>query len=189
MIKNYLSSIRKQLEFAKSLGEKSIDQLDPKELFWQYNDQSNSIAIIVNHLHGNMMSRWTDFLTSDGEKSSRNRDQEFEQIIKTKTQLLEKWNEGWACVFTAIDNIDQENFTTLVYIRNQEHTITEAINRQVGHYSYHIGQIVFIAKMIQGEKWNSLSIPKNQSEKYNAKKFAVKNDKFHFTDEFINRKK
>ena len=94
MIKNYLSSIRKQLEFAKSLGEKSIDQLDPKELFWQYNDQSNSIAIIVNHLHGNMMSRWTDFLTSDGEKSSRNRDQEFEQIIKTKTQLLEKWNEG-----------------------------------------------------------------------------------------------
>ncbi len=185
MIDNYLTSIKKQLEFAKSLGEKSIDQVQPAELFWQYNEQSNSIAIIVNHLHGNMMSRWTDFLTSDGEKDSRNRDQEFEQDIKTKSELLEKWNEGWGCVFKAIDSLNKENFSTLVYIRNQGHTITEAINRQVGHYSYHIGQIVFIAKMIQGERWKSLSIPKGQSKIYNAEKFTLKKDKTHFTDEFI----
>jgi transcriptional regulator of NAD metabolism len=149
MKNEYLNSIKKQFEYYKSVGEKTFIQLDEKDLFWEYNEESNSIAIIVNHLWGNMKSRWTNFLTSDGEKVWRNRESEFEAVIKSKHELLEKWNEGWQCLFDSLDSVTEDNFETKIYIRNQEHSIVEAINRQLAHYSYHIGQLVYIGRMIQ----------------------------------------
>lgn len=182
MYENYLHSVKKQFEYYKILGEKSIQQLEDSALFWQYNDASNSIAIIVNHLHGNMMSRWTDFLTSDGEKEWRNRDNEFDDAIRNRADLMLKWNEGWNCLFNALDTINEDNFTEKIYIRNQEHTITEAVNRQMMHYAYHVGQIVFISKMIQDADWQSLSITKGASKEYNDNKFSKGKHKGHFTD-------
>ncbi len=120
-----------------------------------------------------MLSRWTDFLTSDGEKEWRQRDAEFEATdIENRQQLLEKWEEGWQCVFKALDSITPENVDTLVYIRNQRHTIPEAVNRQLAHYAYHLGQIVFLGTILRGADWQSLSIPKGESKVYNAQKFA-----------------
>lgn len=185
MINNYIESCKKQFLYYKTLGERSFGQLEAKDLFWQYNTESNSIAIIVHHLSGNMRSRWTDFLISDGEKDWRNRDQEFEDVIKSKADLLEYWEKGWACLFAALDTIDESNFHQLVYIRNQGHTIVEAINRQLAHYAYHIGQMVYIARMIKGPAWESLSIPKGDSGSFNREKFAQKKDRKHFTDEFL----
>ena len=185
MTNNYLESVRKQFEYYKMLGEKTIDQLPEDKLFWQYNEASNSIAVIVKHLWGNMLSRWTDFLTSDGEKEWRNRDGEFEASIKTKEELIEKWNEGWNCLFTALDSVNEDNFDTTIYIRNMGHTITEAINRQLAHYSYHIGQIVYIGRMVQNENWKSLSIPKGESVTYNKEKFSKPKRMEHFTKEYL----
>ena len=181
--KNYLLSIRKQCEYNKLLGEKTFDQLSDKEIAWQYNSDSNSIATIVKHLSGNMLSRWSNFLTSDGEKEWRNRDDEFEQNIQNKTELLFIWEKGWKCLFQAIDSIDMENFDTIVYIRNMGHTVVEASHRQLAHYSYHIGQIVCIGKMCKGKHWNSLSIPKGQSKTYNKSKFSKTKRREHFTDD------
>lgn len=181
----YLEGIQKQFAYYKSLGEKTIDQTPEEKLFWQYNNESNSIAIIVKHLWGNMKSRWTDFLTTDGEKEWRQRDAEFENDIASKEDLLNKWNDGWQCLFEALESIDQDNFNQPIYIRNIEHSITEAINRQLAHYSYHIGQIVCIGKMIVGEEWQSLSIPKGKSIAYNQKRFATPKHKAHYTDKLM----
>ncbi|NJN77112.1 MAG: DUF1572 family protein [Saprospiraceae bacterium] len=182
---NYLESVRKQFEYYKMLGDKTFAQLAEADLFWQYNESSNSIAIVVKHLWGNMLSRWTDFLTTDGEKSWRNREAEFEPDIKTKAELLHKWEAGWTCLFAALETINEDNFNQIIYIRNQGHTITEAINRQLAHYAYHVGQIVFIGRMIQDENWQSLSIPKGKSADFNAEKFAQEKKRGHFTDEFL----
>jgi len=184
---NYLDSVKNQFEYYKMLGDKTFAQLPEDKLFWQYNDESNSIAIIVNHLSGNMLSRWTDFLTSDGEKEWRNRDQEFENSIKTKEELLKKWNEGWTCFFNALSTLKEDDLSTIIYIRNQGHTVLEAINRQLAHYPYHVGQIVFIGKMICNQKWTSLSIPKGNSSAFNAEKFAKEKHREHFTNEFLNK--
>ncbi len=181
----YIEGIQKQFAYYKSLGEKTIDQIPDEKLFWQYNSESNSIAIIVKHLWGNMKSRWTDFLTTDGEKEWRQRDAEFENDIASKEDLLNKWNDGWQCLFEALESIDQDNFNQPIYIRNIEHSIIEAINRQLAHYSYHIGQIVCIAKMIVGEEWQSLSIPKGKSTAYNQKRFATPKHKAHYTDKLM----
>ena len=180
---NFLTSAIKQFEYYKQLGEKTFEQLPEEKLFWQYNNESNSIATIVNHLHGNMLSRWTDFLTTDGEKEWRNRDAEFEQAFSTKSEFIVKWNEGWQCLFNAIKPLADEDLGKMIYIRNQGQTVTEAINRQLCHYSYHVGQIVFIGKMICNENWQSLSIPKGNSQQYNAQKFAQEKHIEHFTDE------
>lgn len=189
MQQTYLESTFKQFKYYQMLGQKTFDQLHEEEVHWKYNEESNSIAVIVNHLWGNMMSRWTDFLTTDGEKEWRKRDLEFEEVIKTKADLQEKWNEGWACLFQALDSINQENFDTTIYIRNQGHTIVEAINRQLAHYSYHVGQIVFIGRMIKEAEWQSLSIPKGKSKEYNKEKFAKEKHKAHFTDEYLKDEK
>ncbi|WP_109299212.1 DUF1572 family protein [Aquimarina sp. AU474] len=181
----YLEGIQKQFKYYQSLGEKTIAQLPNEQLFWQYNDDSNSIAIIIKHLWGNMKSRWTDFLTSDGEKEWRMRDAEFEDDIKTKEEVLIKWNDGWQCLFDALDSINETNFDNPIYIRNIEHSITEAINRQLAHYSYHIGQIVVIGKMIAGPSWQSLSIPKGESSVYNKKRFEQPKHKAHYTDKLM----
>lgn len=183
MEENYLNSVKKQFEYYKVLGEKTFDQLNENDLFWQFNDESNSIAVMVNHLWGNMKSRWTDFLTSDGEKEWRNRDLEFESVIKSKEEMLEKWNDGWSCLLQALNSINKDNFTSAIFIRNQSHSITEAINRQMMHYAYHIGQIVYVGRMIKGKDCQSLSIPKGKSTDFNKNKFAKGKHKGHFTDE------
>lgn len=184
---NYLQSIRKQFEYYKLLGERTFAQLTEQELLWKYNTESNSIAIIVNHLTGNMKSRWTDFLTSDGEKVWRKRELEFESVIKTRQELESRWEEGWNCLFKALESITPENFDTTVYIRNQGHTIVEAINRQLAHYAYHIGQVVYIGRMLKGDSWKSLSIPKGDSATYNEEKFSKEKHRAHFTDEFLKK--
>lgn len=181
----YLESVKKQFAYYKQLGDKTFAQVNEKDLFWQYNPESNSIAIIVKHLWGNMLSRWTDFLTTDGEKDFRDRDGEFEATIQTKAELIEKWEEGWQCLFDNINPLQNEQLAKTIYIRNMGHTVTEAMNRQLAHYAYHVGQIVFIGRMIAGENWQSLSIPKGKSKSYNQKKFAQPKRIQHFTDEFL----
>ena len=183
MIPNYLNSTIKQFEYYKSLGDKTIAQLAEADIHEKLSAQSNSIAIIVNHLWGNMMSRWTNFLSEDGEKEWRNRDLEFEDQIKTKEQLIDKWEQGWMCLFEALYAITPSNFERPIYIRNQKHTITEAINRQMSHYAYHLGQIVFIGKCIKESNWNSLSIPKGSSASFNDAKFQKGKHDGHFTDD------
>lgn len=181
--KEYINNIKSQFEYYKSLGDKTFKQLTDEQLFWHYNEASNSIAIIVNHLNGNMLSRWTDFLTADGEKSWRQRDAEFEDNIQTRAQLNQKWKEGWDCLFQALDSVNQSNFEQPVYIRNQKHSIVEACNRQLAHYAYHVGQIVYLGRMLKASEWNSLSIPKGGSKAFNDKKFAKGKHDGHYTDD------
>lgn len=178
-----LQGIRTLFTYYRSLGQKTIDQVNDEGLFWQQNEESNSIAIIVKHLHGNMMSRWTNFLTEDGEKAWRDRDGEFLPTIKTRQELQQKYDEGWNCLFAAIDDIEHEDLNRIVYIRNMGHTIAEALHRQLGHYAYHIGQIVFIGKCVQNTAWTSLSIPRNASASYNEEKFAKEKSRKHFTED------
>jgi len=183
----YLESAKKEFGYYKLLGEKTFSQLTDEQLFIEANSESNSIATIVKHLRGNMLSRWTDFLTTDGEKEWRKRDEEFENDISTREELLQKWQEGWSCLFKALDSISDDDLSRIIYIRNQGHTILEAINRQLSHYPYHIGQIVFIGKMLSDKNWNSLSIPKGGSKEYNLDKFSKPKTNQHFTDELRNK--
>lgn len=185
---DYLTSVQKQFQYYKHLGEKTIDQIPEDKLFWQYNEESNSIATIVKHLSGNMVSRWTDFLIADGEKETRDRESEFNNDLLTKSEVLDVWNLGWNCFLNTLSGLKEEDLSKQIYIRNMGHTVTEAINRQLAHYPYHIGQMVFIGKMICGKDWISLSIPKGQSAAYNAEKFSVPKHKEHFTKEFIEKK-
>jgi Protein of unknown function (DUF1572) len=184
----YLASVIKQFEYYKMLGDKTFVQLPEDALFWQYNVESNSIATIIKHLHGNMLSRWTDFLTTDGEKEWRKRDDEFEMGDTSEEHILKLWQKGWQCLFNALNTLTPDDLDKIIYIRNMGHTVMEAINRQLAHYPYHIGQIVFIGKMICGAEWDSLSIPRGKSNDYNAEKFAKPKQKQHFTDEFLNKK-
>jgi Protein of unknown function (DUF1572) len=189
MNQNYLNSATAQFQYYKLLSEKTFAQLTNEHLFWQYNEESNSIATIVKHLAGNMLSRWTDFLTTDGEKEWRNRESEFENDIKTRENLLALWNKGWQCLFDALASITADDLEREIFIRNQGHTVVEAINRQLAHYPYHVGQIVFIGKMLCDSTWESLSIPRGDSKKYNEEKFAKPKQTEHFTNEFIDKKK
>ena len=165
-------NILKLLLHYKSLGEKSFKALSDEELHLIPADDSNSIPIIVKHLWGNMLSRWTNFLTEDGEKAWRDRDAEFETTIKTRDEMLQKWEEGWKVFLEAIKSLKEEDLQKTIYIRNEGHTVIEAIHRQLAHNSYHIGQIVYLAKLIKGADWVSLSIPKGGSDQYNREKFA-----------------
>lgn len=188
-MEGYLESVKKQFEYYKLLGDKTFAQLTEERLFWQYNDDSNSIATIVKHLWGNMLSRWTDFLTSDGEKEWRNRDSEFENDLRNRDELLRKWNEGWQCLFNALNLLTDVDLQKEIFIRNQGHTVMEAINRQLAHYPYHVGQIVFLGKMLSNGHWQSLSIPKGNSSTFNAEKFAQPKHRQHFTDEFLDERR
>lgn len=156
---NYLSFTKKQFAQYKLLAEKAIDQIDDDKLFLQVNNSSNSIAMIVQHMAGNMLSRWTDFLTTDGEKDWRKRDEEFEVILQTKQEVMKVWREGWQCLFKALENLSPVMLQQTIFIRGEAHTILEAINRQLAHYPYHVGQIILLAKMFN-ENFVSLSIPK-----------------------------
>jgi len=180
---NYLSSILKQFEHYKSLGDKTFEQLDFEELKKEFAKDSNSISIIIKHLTGNMLSRWTNFLTEDGEKKWRHRDEEFIDTFSNKNEILNTWNKGWVCLFEAIKSLKTKDLEQLIYIRNQGHTITEAISRQLSHYAYHVGQIVFLGKLIKGKDWKSLSVLKGESSNYNKEKFRIEKSKRHFTDD------
>jgi hypothetical protein len=166
----YLQSALKRLEIHRELGLKTIQRLDIKQLNWQPEGEPNSIAMIVKHLHGNMLSRWTDFLTTDGEKPGRDRDQEFEESDITAQELLERWDAGWDCMLGAIRSLQETDLDRTVFIRNEPHIVIDAINRQLAHVPYHVGQIVFLGKMILKDKWESLSIPKGGSAAYNKAK-------------------
>lgn len=180
---SYLTSIIKQFEYYKGLGNKTFDQLTFVELQSKPNSYSNSITIITKHIVGNMLSRWTNFLTEDGEKEWRHRDLEFEDSFNSKEELLEAWNKGWECLFEAIEPLTEGDLEHIIYIRNQGHTVTEAINRQLAHYAYHIGQIVYIGTLIKNEDWQSLSIEKGKSSSYNTDKFSKAKTRKHFTDD------
>jgi hypothetical protein len=182
-MEGYLSGVRKQFEYYRILGDKTMAQLSEEQLFYKVNDDANSIATIVKHLNGNMLSRWTDFLTTDGEKEWRKRDGEFEDNIETKEIVLELWNEGWNCLFLALNELTDNDLQQEIFIRNMGHTVAEAINRQLAHYPYHVGQIVFIGKMIKADGWESLSIAKGASKTYNNEKFSKPKRKEHFTDD------
>lgn len=180
---NYLLSSIKQFNYYKCLGEKTIGQLSFKELTKEFSPSSNSVSIIVKHLVGNMLSRWTNFLKEDGEKKWRKRDDEFTHTYTTKEELLKHWDKGWNCLFDALTELKVSDLDRIVFIRNQGHTVTEAINRQMMHYAYHIGQIVFVGKLVQGSDWRSLSIPRGKSGEYNKSKFGKDKDNRHFTDD------
>ena len=169
---SYLTSTLKQFRYYKTLGEKTMDQIPDKALFWQHDQASNSIFTIVKHLSGNMISRWTAFLNSDGEKPNRNREAEFDNDVRTREELMKSWDQGWDCLFRALEPLKEQDLNRIVYIRAEPHSVTEAINRQLAHYPYHIGQIVFIGKMLCGDNWKSLSIPRGQSEQFNREKFS-----------------
>lgn len=188
-MENFIVSSTKLFRYYKTLADQAIEQIDEPALFWKPNEDSNSIAILIQHMSGNMLSRWTDFLTTDGEKDWRNRDQEFEAIILDKQALLMAWEKGWDVLFAALAQLTAEDLNKIIYIRNQGQTVLEAIHRQLAHYPYHVGQIVFLAKMQSSSEWASLSIPKGNSAVYNSEKFAKEQSQAHFTDEFLKDKK
>lgn len=162
----YLKVVLDRFKSVKDLGDKTINQLSEDDIHWHLNEASNSVAVIANHLGGNMVSRWSDFLVSDGEKSYRNRDQEFEDDISSKQEMIAVWEKGWNTLFATLNSLEDQDLLKSVYIRGESHTVLEAIERQMAHYAYHIGQIVYIGKQIKGENWESLSIPKGKSKEY-----------------------
>ena len=165
----YIDSIKKRFLYYKNLGDKTFEQLTDEQIFWQYNEESNSIATIVKHVSGNMISRWTNFLTEDGEKHWRNRDSEFSNSLKNKTDVIELWENGWRVFLDALSEINEENLESTIYIRGEAHSVLDAVNRQLAHYPYHIGQMVYIAKMLKNNDWKTLSIARNTSEDFNQK--------------------
>lgn len=168
----YLQSLKKEFLRYKKLGEGTFAQLSDDEINWQNKPTDNSVSIIVKHLAGNMLSRFTAFLSEDGEKSWRNREAEFEASFRNKAEMINAWEKGWECVFQALNSLTPELMDSEIKIRNEAHTVEEAFNRQLAHYAYHLGQIVFLGKMIKGDSWTSLSIPKGGSAHFNEKMFG-----------------
>jgi hypothetical protein len=167
--KHYLEDAIASLHAYKKLADKALNQLKDEEFFTTLDEEANSIAVIMKHMAGNMFSRWTDFLTTDGEKPDRNRDMEF--VIEPKTgkdDILAYWNKGWQCVFDALKPLRAEDLEKKVMIRGEEHTVVQAINRQLMHYANHIGQIIFLAKHFRSTEWQSLSVPRNRSAEFNS---------------------
>ena len=170
----FLESVIKRFKEHKVLGEKTFEQLNDDEMHFQPNKASNSIAVIIQHLHGNMLSRWTNFLTEDGEKEWRNRDDEFEVQQFTKQQLIEKWNEGWNVFLASLQSLTENDLSKTITIRSQPLNVIDAINRQMAHYSYHVGQIVYLGRWIKQNEWISLSVPKNKSKEFNEQMKQLK---------------
>jgi hypothetical protein len=166
---SHLEDAAEVFRYYKKLGERAMAQVSDEQLFTTLDDEMNSIAVIVKHMAGNMRSRWTDFLTTDGEKPDRARDSEFVAPPTTREGVMKLWEEGWACVFAAIEPLTEADANRKVTIRGEAHSVTQAINRQLAHYPYHVGQIVMLAKHLQHEKWTSLSVPRNRSAEFNAR--------------------
>jgi len=167
IITNYQADAIQSFRNYKKLAERAIEQVSDEEFFAAIDDEANSIAVVVKHIAGNLVSRWTDFLTTDGEKPTRDRDSEFAITDDSRDSLMEFWERGWQVLFENIEPLSIADFSKTVNIRGQQHTIIEAINRQLTHYSYHIGQIVLLAKHFRSSEWKTLSIPKNRSSAFN----------------------
>jgi uncharacterized protein DUF1572 len=166
---HYLEDALNTFRDYKKLGERAFAQLDDEDFFRTIDEESNSIAVIMKHLAGNMISRWTDFLTTDGEKPERNRDMEFVMLPETtKSEMIAYWEKGWKCLFDAIEPLTPDDLLRTVTIRGQDHTVIQAITRQVAHYANHVGQIVYLAKHLKAGDWQSLSVPKNRSAEFNV---------------------
>lgn len=163
----YLSSIKNSFEKYKLMGDKTFEQLDEKDFHYLLDEESNSIAVIIQHISGNLLSRFTDFLTTDGEKPTRNRDMEFNEQQLSKTVLIDRWNKSWKVLLENINNLKNEDLLKTIYIRKEAHSVIEALNRSITHTAYHIGQIVFLAKHIKKDSWKTLSLPKGKSEVFN----------------------
>lgn len=176
-----LSSLHKLFTYYRSLGEKAIAQVMDEDLHRVFGDDTNSIAVIIQHIAGNARSRFTDFLTSDGEKPWRDREGEFTERPATRDELMGDWASGWACLFTALDALTDADLERIIHIRNEGHTVQEALHRQLAHYAYHVGQIVVLARAFVGSAWVSLSIPRGKSQAFNAEKFAEEKGRRHFT--------
>jgi Protein of unknown function (DUF1572) len=166
---SYLEDSLELFRYYKKLADRAMAQVADEHLFGLLDADSNSIAIVVKHMSGNMRSRWSSFLTSDGEKPGRNRDSEFEVPAATREELLHDWEEGWACVFHALESLTDDDLDRTVTIRGEAHSAMQAVNRQVAHYAHHIGQIVLLAKHFAGPDWQSLSIPRRQSAEFNRR--------------------
>jgi hypothetical protein len=179
---NFLDSARALFRYYRDLGDKALAQIDSAQIHAQPSPESNSVAIIVKHLSGNMQSRFTDFLTTDGEKPWRDRDAEFENDYAGKDELMAAWNAGWSCLFAAIDPLTDEDLGKIIYIRNQGHTVLEALIRQVAHYANHVGQIIYLCRLFAGDHWQTLSIAKGRSQTFNAEKFAQDKERGFFTE-------
>ena len=162
----YLKVVVERFKSVKTLGDKTIEQLSEQDIHWTYNQESNSVAVIVKHLSGNMVSRWTDFLTSDGEKENRNRDEEFIDDIFSKSELMRVWEKGWNVLIDTLTGLKEEDLLKTIKIRGEKHFVLEAIERQMTHYAYHVGQIVYIGKQLKDSEWKTLSIPRGKSEDY-----------------------
>lgn len=182
-MKTYTKNYIRQFKYYKSLADKAIKQITPEQLYLLPEPASNSVAIIMKHIAGNMLSRWTEIFITDGEKEWRHRDVEFDTSDLDHTQLMDYWEKAWTTLFTTLDGLSDSDLEQVIYIRNIGHTVQEAIIRQICHYPYHVGQIVFICKMWKGEAFVSLSIPKGQSGTYNKEKFRKEKTKKHFTDD------
>lgn len=163
----FLKNVRKRFEVYKNLGEKTFEQLTDKDFFYRPSPESNSIAVIIQHMYGNLMSRFTNFLTEDGEKEWRKRDEEFEEMDAGRNDLISFWNTGWDCLMNAIDSLTPEDVTKTVHIRKEPMSVSDALLRALAHQSYHVGQIVYLGKEIRDREWKSLSIPKGQSKQFN----------------------
>jgi hypothetical protein len=166
---SYLEDAKDVFVYYKRLADGAMSQLSDEQYFQVLDSEMNSIAIIVKHMTGNMVSRWTDFLTSDGEKPTRNRDQEFCDPPQTRAGVHECWEHGWQVFFSALDSLAEQDLTRTVTIRGEAHSVMQAINRQLAHYPYHCGQIVFLAKHLHSENWKSLSVPRGASQAFNQK--------------------
>jgi hypothetical protein len=166
---SYLKDSLSVFRYYKRLAERAMEQASDADLFTELGPETNSIAIVIKHMSGNMRSRWTDFLSTDGEKASRDRDSEFEAPPQTRAQVLELWERGWSCLFSALDPLTEADLTRTIYIRGEAHSVMQAINRQVAHYQYHIGQIVLLARHFAGDRWQSLSIPRKGSAEFNQR--------------------
>lgn len=173
---HYLEDALRTFRDYKKLGERAFAQLSDEDFFRTIDDESNSIAVIIKHIAGNMLSRWTDFLTTDGEKPERNRDMEFVMLPETtKDEMLGFWEKGWKCTFKALEPLTPDDLMRTVRIRGEDHTVVQAINRQIAHYANHIGQIVYLAKHFKSSEWQSLSVPKNKSAGTHASGVQPKN--------------
>lgn len=167
--RSYLEDSLTLFRYYKHLGEQAMAQVTDEQLFVVLDDEANSIAIIVKHMVGNMRSRWTDFLTTDGEKPDRNRDSEFVDPPESRKALMDVWEEGWNHVFQAVEPLTEQDLGRTVSIRGEAHSVMQAMNRQVAHYAYHVGQIVFLARHFAHNRWQSLSVPRNRSAEFNQR--------------------
>jgi hypothetical protein len=164
---SFLPSYIKRISYYKLLGEQTFEQLDELDFHYQPNEESNSIAVIIQHMAGNMLSRFTNFLTEDGEKEWRQRDAEFEEQHLSKEQMLQLWKKGWDCYLGSVESLTEDDLERTITIRSEKLTVVDALNRQLAHYPYHVGQIVYIGRMIKNKTWKNLSIPKRASQQFN----------------------